>query len=445
MNARTLLDWDDGLLLLQSAIASYGEKLAPLCGTQAVVVLRDWRGKLTVCLPCSRDALVADDLLKIGLALAAAVGPLAGAEDLTVCKDELFDPDDIWISPDLVFLGEASGLWLQLLDRQDKEGDWLREPPSTTSVISRRAIFFGVKGGVGRSSALIALALQLANSGKNILIVDADFESPGVSSSLLGDAKPEYGLVDWLTADALGCVQEELDELATKNLTETSPLSQLTKGRILVSPSYGIRTQSYISKLGRVYRTTPEGHTFSERLQRVIATLERVHSTDVTLIDSRAGIDDTSAAAVTQLSARVAFLFAVNTKQTWDAYSILFKHLQRHPTLHLESDFRSTLKFVSALTPEEVGAYKGYWSDFLDNAYDTCATLYDVDDGSGDPNVYSPAPDDHEAPHFAAKVMWHEVLRAFDPVKETGQVAPALLESVFGNFLSVAVPLLEGK
>jgi hypothetical protein len=437
------LYWDDALAKLRDAIESQATDLIALCQKEPLVILRDWQGRITLCVPCTRQALDQSKLKQWTHSLGTSLGLLASAADITHCKDEFFDPEDVWDSPNLVSLDSNTKLRVALLDRQDKENDWLRQAPRAhAGEVKPRAVFFGVKGGVGRSSALIALAISLANTGKKVLVVDIDFESPGVSSSLLGAVCPDFGLVDWMTAHALGCPNAQLLEMAASKLTEVSPLSQLTKGRILVAPSHAKLTQAYIAKLGRIYRTTSDGSTFAQRLDDVVTALENAHDIDVTLIDSRAGIDDAAAAAITQLHARVTFLFAINTAQTWDAYQLLFRHLQNHPSLHTENDFRSSLKIISALTPDEVGAYKGYWNDFREKAYETCLTLYDVDDGSGDSNVFSPAPDDEDGPHYAAKVMWHEVLRAFAPLEEKGQIAPALVENVFGNFIAKATALL---
>jgi len=442
-NAWDFLNWEDVLQQLKQTILARSTDLAHLCGTEPLVILRDWRGKITLCLPFSRESHAQVGLDTWGTELGSSLGLLAGASDITYCKDEFFDPDDIWGSPNLVTLTADGELKIFLLDRQDKDSDWLRQTPdSETTSFRPRAVFFGVKGGVGRSSALTALAIHLANMGKKVLVFDMDFESPGVSSSLLGDVQPDFGSVDWMTAQALGCDEEWLREMIATRMTEVSPLSQLTTGRILVAPSHAKLTQTYIGKLGRIYRTTEDGFTFAQRINDLINRLEQAHEIDVTLIDSRAGIDDAAAAAITQLHARVSFLFAINTAQTWNAYELLFKHLQRHPSLHTEQDFRSTLRMVSALTPEEVGASKGYWLDFLQKAYEACQTLYDVDDGSGDSSTFSPAPDDEDSPHFAAKVMWDEVLRAFNPLEEKGQLAPAVMEKVFGDFVKKASSLL---
>lgn len=442
MSTWDFLGWDDALVKLEQAVAVQAARLEKLCESAPLVILRDWQGKITLCMPFSREILIENGLAEWGKSLGTSLGLLASAPDITYCRDEFFDPDDVWESSNLVNFSMVGELPISLLDRQDKESDWLRAIPNNVVGVKPRAVFFGVKGGVGRSSALTALAIGLANMGKKVLIVDMDFESPGVSSSLLGDERPDFGLVDWMTAHALGCTKEQLLEMAETKLTEVSPLSQLTKGRILVAPSHAKLTQAYIAKLGRIYRTTGEGTTFAHRLNDLVTSLEIAHDIDVTLIDSRAGIDDAAAAAITQLGARVTFLFAINTSQTWSAYELLFKHLQHHPTLHTDNDFRSSLRIVSALTPDEVGAYKGYWESFQQKAYETCLTLYDVDDGSGDEAIFSPAPDDEDSPHFAAKVMWHEVLRAFAPLQEKGQLAPALMENVFGDFLAKATSLL---
>lgn len=443
MSTWNFLNWQDVLQQLKQAVAEQTESLQRLCNSEPLVILRDWQGKITLCLPFSREAFAQSVLNQWAMELSKSLGLLASGDDITYCKDEFFDPADVWASPDLISLPWDEKIVLKLLDRQDKEGDWLRQMPvSSAGQFKPRAVFFGVKGGVGRSSALTALALHLAEAGKKVLVVDADFESPGISSSLLGDVCPDFGLVDWMTAQALNCPDSQLVEMAATKLVEVSPLSQLTKGRILVAPAHAKLTQAYIAKLGRIYRTTNDGSRFAQRLNRLITLMEQEHNIDVTLIDSRAGIDDTAAAAVTQLNARVTFLFAINTSQTWDAYQLLFKHLQLHPSLHTHHDFRSSLRMVSALTPDEVGAYKGYWNDFQQRSYETCVTLYDVDDGSGNAGTFSPAPDDEDGPHFAARIMWHEVLRAFEPLKEKGQLAPALLDNVFGDFLVKAQALL---
>lgn len=471
MTAESYLNWDTTLADLIATLENFQPTLREICGEKEVIVLRDWLGRIHLGFPCSKEKFIDGGLAPLLLEANSRLGPLSSASiaiaasaddhsateflarNLAFFLDELFDPADFWESPFLVRIERDSKLKLSLLDRQDKENDWLKRSPHQVDNQSiPRAVFFGVKGGVGRSSALTALALHLSNQGKRVLVVDADFESPGISSSLLDvNVRPDFGLVDWLAAEALG--YEGLEDLAQQKIVETSPLSERTQGRILVAPSHGVKTQAYVGKLGRMYRVTEKGAGFAERLCGIVSTLERLHNADVTLVDSRAGIDDTAAAAITQLNARVSFLFGINTQQTWDAYSLLFKHLQHHPSIHTDEDFRYGLRFVSALTPEEVGSTKGYWANFREVSYTTCAeNLYDKDviENPGAPVVapnndrqFNPAFDDEDTPHYPLKIMWDEVLRAFDPVQEPGQLASPVMEKVFSDFLKRATRLLE--
>ncbi len=48
-----------------------------------------------------------------------------------------------------------------------------------------RLVFHGIKGGVGRSTAIAMLAYHLAKKGKNVLLIDFDLESPGLSGLML--------------------------------------------------------------------------------------------------------------------------------------------------------------------------------------------------------------------------------------------------------------------
>ena len=437
MTAESYLNWDTTLADLIATLENFQPTLREICGEKEVIVLRDWLGRIHLGFPCSKEKFIDGGLAPLLLEANSRLGPLSSASiaiaasaddhsateflarNLAFFLDELFDPADFWESPFLVRIERDSKLKLSLLDRQDKENDWLKRSPHQVDNQSiPRAVFFGVKGGVGRSSALTALALHLSNQGKRVLVVDADFESPGISSSLLDvNVRPDFGLVDWLAAEALG--YEGLEDLAQQKIVETSPLSERTQGRILVAPSHGVKTQAYVGKLGRMYRVTEKGAGFAERLCGIVSTLERLHNADVTLV----------------------------------AYSLLFKHLQHHPSIHTEEDFRYGLRFVSALTPEEVGSTKGYWANFREVSYTTCAeNLYDKDviENPGAPVVtpnndrqFNPAFDDEDTPHYPLKIMWDEVLRAFDPVQEPGQLAPPVMEKVFSDFLKRATRLLE--
>ena len=458
-----LLKWDSVERALVQVLEQHPlqEKLRILTAGDALILVRNWYGQLMLLLPCSRDELARSDCGPLLDDLQLAAGSLA-LSPWMLCRDELFDAASYWTDPSLLslFKEPTSGqsLELLLLERQDKERDWLT-PASTrtnSSKTARRCVFFSVKGGVGRSSALTMLAIALAQRGKRVLVVDGDFESPGLSSSLLpaGDGQPDYGVVDWLTAQSLGADMKSLQHMALANVVEPSPLNarlELT-GQILVAPAYGRQTEAYVSKLARIYRQSPDGKSYAERLNSFLSTAEAQHKIDITLFDCRAGIDDTAGVAITQLQADISLLFAINTSQTWDSYRLLFKHLKRNPALFARPtnptddsrgpwDLRSSLRLVSALTPQEHGAHTGYFENFRQNGYDTFSEIYDEDSGD-DPQAFAPAPDDTDAPHSPSRVMWVEALRAFSPLTQPGQLTDPVNQAAFSDFLTHTMALL---
>ncbi len=112
-----------------------------------------------------------------------------------------------------------------------------------------RVTFFGIKGGVGRSTALVIWAWQLAKQGKHVLVFDLDLESPGVSSTLLPQVNlPDYGIVDWLVEDGVGQA-----EIVEKSMTASSPLAKDLSGEIRVVSAFGRETGDYLPKLARCY------------------------------------------------------------------------------------------------------------------------------------------------------------------------------------------------
>lgn len=439
-NLPNLLDWETVEQALIEALENHPNKsnLQTLIARKPLILLRSWYGQLMLLFPCTRSELERSECMALVEDLRLKAGVLA-LPTWKMCRDELFGADAYWSDPSLIPLTDH----LMLLERQDKDRDWLLPIPSSNEIReAKRCVFFSIKGGVGRSSALTMLAIELTRRGKRVLVVDGDFESPGLSSSLLprGEGQPTYGVVDWLTAQALGADTDTLQRMALEQVVEHSPLNARLglSGQLLVAPAYGQKTQAYVAKLARLHRQSADGKSYAQRLNQCLNELEKAHRIDITLFDSRAGIDETSAAAITQLKADISFLFAIDTSQTWDSYRLLFQHLQRNKDI---KDMREHLSLVSALTPENAGMYVGYFDDFQDNAYDTFIKIYDEDSGD-DLEAYAPAPDDENAPHHAARIMWNEALRAFNPLGQPDLLNAPMIKASFVDFLQKVITLL---
>ena len=234
-------------------------------------------------------------------------------------------------------------IWV--VDRLATEANWARIVPENDGV--SRIVFFSIKGGVGRSTALAATAWHLAQVGKRVLVMDLDLESPGISSALLQpDRQPTYGITDWLVEDLVGNGAAILG-----NMVAISNLSH--DGEIHIVPAHGVEHGEYIAKLGRVWmpKIQEDGshEIWSMRLERLLRELENHVKPDVVLIDSRSGIDDIASACVTGLGANLVLLFALEGMQTWNGYRMLFDQWKR---AHVAKEMRDRLNIVAAIVPE---------------------------------------------------------------------------------------------
>ena len=86
-----------------------------------------------------------------------------------------------------------------VVERMLTESSWSKRA-SEDCLSNKMVVFYSVKGGVGRSTALAVAAWHFAQLGKKVMVVDMDLESPGLSSSLLPkDYQPDYGILYYLT------------------------------------------------------------------------------------------------------------------------------------------------------------------------------------------------------------------------------------------------------
>jgi CO dehydrogenase nickel-insertion accessory protein CooC1 len=402
---------------LDRAVAFAREHRVDLGGE--VVIVRDLLGRFRFAL---RDR--AKPLDALAGELHARLGAFSpGASQVFLLRSEMLAPQDVFESPELRDLGEG----IRLLERWVVGADWLRAPLPRRSRAAQRLAFFGIKGGVGRSTALVACARHLAEDSKRVLVVDLDLESPGVSGSLLpAEARPSLGVVDWFVEGDVGQAGDEL----LRDLAATSPLAKGTRGEIRVVPVGGsVGAESYVSKLARVY-ASPPGGDLAVRLAHLLDALEEVERPDWVLLDSRAGIHDLAAITVTRLDA-FSLLFAVDTRQTWLAYRYLFATWQKQAPLVRR--FRDRLRVVAAQVPEtERAAYLERLRDHASALFSEY--LYDEAD-SEDDEAFNFDVSDPNAPHSPLPVYWRRELQDWEPCREPPTVTPDQVRAAFGPLL----------
>ncbi|MFH1922830.1 MAG: ParA family protein [Planctomycetota bacterium] len=398
-----------------------------------IVLVRDLRGRIRVLLPGGRKdytdapkAVLKRLTDELSAALCAYGFP---PERAVLFAGDLVQGDDIRASGDRRLIAEEGGLKIYLLDRQIIGQDWVRSPLERKTT-NPRVTFFGIKGGVGRSTALIIWAWRLAKHGKKVLIFDLDLESPGVSSTLLPqEYLPDYGIVDWFVEDGVGQT-----EIVDNAMIATSPLAKDLPGEIRIVPAFGRETGDYLSKLARCYAEFSGNavQSWGERVQRMVERIESVEQPDLVILDSRAGLHDIAAVLVTRMDADN-FLFAVDSAQTWTAYSFLFRHWRQHPQVET---FRQRLQIVAGMVPET--GRDDYLKRFRENSWDLFREhLYD-EIGADTHDVFSFDVDSEDAPHYPLPVFWNRALQEFDPLRSTIGIDEQITEAAMGKFMTEA-------
>lgn len=402
-----------------------------------VVVVRDLRGQIR---------LVADNTQEMSwtATLEAEVTELLGPYKssgkfvIFLGRDQGFDA--FFKAPDAYACSGLPQSWV-VLDRLVTGREWLY-PANAPAKHPTRFVFYGLKGGVGRSTALSMVAWHLAQQGKKILVLDLDLESPGLGNMLLpvrqdfreeGDTAlpgwPDFGLTDWFVEDAVGQADSDL----IRAMVQPSPLHVGGRGEIFVVPAAGgLYQQDYVSKLSRAYADLPDragkAEVFGDRLARAITQLEEHIQPDVVLLDSRAGIHHISAVALTRLDS-FAYLFASDSEQTWAGYNALFSHWAIKPDT--VKRIRQRLRLVSALTPylEDKDAFR---DSFGEHAFDTFVQLYDQESKEATPSdLFSFGPFQEDAPHRPI-CIWHDrVYGNFAPLKNSLQIEDGNAKQAF--------------
>lgn len=405
-----------------------------------VTLVRDLYGRIRIALPKKFEASAGTFAKNFDDAL-GGFGP--GKQHLFMFKEEMLAPEVLFESPDRLLISETSELSVYLLDRQVMGHDWTRAPLGESGARHpQRVAFFGLKGGVGRSTALAVLAWRLSRQGKRVLVMDLDLESPGVGSLLLPHERlPDFGVVDWFVEEAIG----QADDALAGDMVAQSPLvGDAELGEIIVAPTAGRGELDYLAKLARAYvevRSPGRALHFADRLHGMIQKLEQKYLPDVVLLDSRAGMHDIAAVTVTRLDA-LAFLFAVDGAYTWNAYRLLFQHW--HQNRALLSRFRENLRMVAGLVPDTERAT--YFYTFRSSAYQLFLD-YIYDPVTGDEEGEDPFSFDlntENAPHDMLHVNWNRAFFAFDPVNHPEAVDDGLLQGGFGDFVQRAGEIILG-
>ena len=282
-----MIDFDD-------APRTFSKLLIEALGKEAARdgrILRDIYGRLSFVTLRQRDARV-DQLRLEAAQVLGAYGKPTTQLVISLSDDEPGFRD--LLSETSIGVPVADQVEFRMIDRRLAGDDWLMRPTKLASSPSR-LLFYSVKGGVGRSTALAIAAADLATQGCNVLVLDLDLEAPGLGALLLPpEDTPKYGVTDWFAAVAAGADAESL----IPDMTGPSPFTS-AQAVVDVVPAAGRNPGAYLSKLARAYTPGSAGEqyvgfSFPRKADALIAQLASRRQYDAVLIDARAGLHETS-------------------------------------------------------------------------------------------------------------------------------------------------------
>jgi MinD-like ATPase involved in chromosome partitioning or flagellar assembly len=188
--------------------------------------------------------------------------------------------------------------------------------------------FYSYKGGVGRTTTLAFFASHYAKQGKKVMILDCDFEAPGLSNYFdLKANSNKNGIVEYLYA-----INNQASTNWSNYIYDNIRTEYSGKGKIYVMSSgnlsdefvmnldetkmpikhFKTHKEHYLQALSRLDLASPE--IIAQQFSLLIKNLYAEYQPDVILLDSRTGFNDVLTNIVLRISKLVVGFFGANTQ-----------------------------------------------------------------------------------------------------------------------------------
>lgn len=226
--------------------------------------------------------------------------------------------------------------------------------------------FYSFKGGMGRTTALAAVALTLIRQGKNVMMVDTDLEAPGLATLFFDEELIDRGVLDYL-------IEHEIDDrvpITNYILDVTNPaLLEENEGHLFLMPA-GKVDENYLQKLARIdFQDNRPGY-LREALTILLTDIKEHYDVDYILMDARAGFHDMGGIAVAQLP-HGAVLFGNDSRQSWDGLTQVLRTIAEGHRV----DF--PVMIVDTMCPKAVSeSYISARNHFINKSYTVCVENY---------------------------------------------------------------------
>lgn len=207
--------------------------------------------------------------------------------------------------------------------------------------------FYSFKGGVGRTFALVNVAIELAKTGRKVLLVDFDLEAPGIHTfASLCPQVPHPGVVEYVSDYLSTGIAPDV-----KGYAYERPDAGDRGGNVWVMPA-GRGDHEYRSRLSSINWKTLysdyDGFLFFEDLK---AQWRKEFSPDYVLIDSRTGHTDVEGICTRQFPDAVVVLFFPNEQNLCGLREVV-NDISSEATRTRKNAAPITLHFVMSNVPD---------------------------------------------------------------------------------------------
>ena len=390
---------------------------------ERVALIDDLFGKMRLVFwarPDSQDAARKNIQQKMDTALKAVGSKFWTGEIWDATKAETADRivyDKAWSEGRSVSGSEK----VRASDRRRNRGAWfesLSEPPwipqqAEGDQAPPIVVFYSFKGGVGRSTALAAFAIQRARLGERVAVVDMDLDAPGIGSLIAADEKgtiARWGGLDYL-------LERPLESVDLRDYYHACRRREITgSGEILVVPA-GTLDDLYLSKLARAdfEPPPPQGkHTLIQLFEQIRAELKP----HWLLLDARTGLSEPSGALLGGM-AHLHILFGTTSHQAWQGLKLVLGRIGADRVLENRAQLDCLL--VQAMVPEDSKAAtssRAVFSDLARDAFSECYYAPDPADPEEERFWYVRDMEASDAPHAPVAISYQPKLAHFDKLED---------------------------
>lgn len=332
-------------------------------------VIRDVYGKISVYMTGTHDPRCIEDCISHEIG-SNWVGQVRTIDESSILYDEI--SKTVEKVEDDIYYGE----------RPLVKKSWNYKTTEKSQNSAKNITFYSYKGGVGRTTTLALVALQMVRKGKRVVVVDMDLEAPGLSAILKQESEiayPKYGVIDFLIECPVEFIPECIDMDEYTYSFTSKELLGLDGGELFVMQAANLSVnniEAYYEKLSRIDFNTPQFKEEDNPVSCLFGRLNDQYHPDYILIDSRAGIHDIGGLTLFRYSDEVVALFYGNEQNMIGLNFVLPKLCQQGIPFYL---INTPVPVLDEAADEEIGYYVSNSFAALQKAdyFDEIPDLYD--------------------------------------------------------------------